>query len=210
MIQSAKKKMTATSTKQNFDNFLVLDFEATCERGVQIVPQEIIEFPCLKISAKTFEIESQFHRYIRPRSHPNLTAFCHELTGITRDMVENEPEFPAVLKDFESWLKNERILESRFAFVTCGDWDLKTMLPEQCRQVGLSTPEPCLQWINIKKSYNKAMKSYPRHLDAMLTGLGMRFEGRPHSGIDDCSNIARVLKALAKRDFVYEFTWKKK
>ena len=34
---------------QQFDYFLVLDFEATCERGIKLKPQEIIEFPCLKV-----------------------------------------------------------------------------------------------------------------------------------------------------------------
>ena len=35
---------------QQFDYFLVLDFEATCERDTRLNPQEVIEFPCLKVS----------------------------------------------------------------------------------------------------------------------------------------------------------------
>ena len=33
----------------------------------------------------------------------------------------------------------------------------------------------------------------------MLEGLGLPMQGRHHSGIDDCRNIARVLIALAQR-----------
>ena len=35
---------------QQFDYFLVMDFEATCERDTKLKPQEIIEFPCLKVN----------------------------------------------------------------------------------------------------------------------------------------------------------------
>ncbi len=37
----------------------------------------------------------------------------------------------------------------------------------------------------------------------MLTGLGMTFEGRQHSGIDDSHNISRILKELAQLGHVF-------
>ena len=46
---------------QNYDYFLVLDFEATCDDQRRIAQSEIIEFPVLKISGRTFECESTFH-----------------------------------------------------------------------------------------------------------------------------------------------------
>ena len=48
---------------QNFDYFLVLDFEANKDHKT-IKPMEIIEFPVLKVSGKTFETEAVFHHYI--------------------------------------------------------------------------------------------------------------------------------------------------
>ncbi len=40
-------------------------------------------------------------------------------------------------------------------------------------------------------------KSYPQFsLAYMLEDLGMRFEGREHSGIDDARNIVRLYKRL--------------
>jgi inhibitor of KinA sporulation pathway (predicted exonuclease) len=50
-----------TIEPQNYDYFLVLDFEATCDEGRKIHPIEIIEFPVLKINARTFQCESTFH-----------------------------------------------------------------------------------------------------------------------------------------------------
>jgi len=46
---------------QKYDYFLVLDFEATCDEERKIHPIEIIEFPVLKINARTFQCESTFH-----------------------------------------------------------------------------------------------------------------------------------------------------
>ena len=35
---------------QNFQYFLVLDFEANCQEGARLDPQEIIEFPWIRVS----------------------------------------------------------------------------------------------------------------------------------------------------------------
>lgn len=72
-------------SEQIFDYLLILDFEATCNQGGrQPRPQEIIEFPCMKMCTKTWQVESVFHRYVRPKAHPKLTDFCTELTGIVQ------------------------------------------------------------------------------------------------------------------------------
>lgn len=69
-------------------------------------------------------------------------------------MVENEETFHHVMNHFLSW-QNEIIRtvgeKSSYTFVTCGDWDLKTMLPDQCQLSGLSVPQTMNQWINLKK-----------------------------------------------------------
>jgi len=91
--QKMKRAQEAPSTssqsenpnvQQLFDYFLVLDFEATCDYKRPLEPQEIIEFPCLKMNARSLEVESTFHRFVRPVAHPQLTPFCIELTGITQ------------------------------------------------------------------------------------------------------------------------------
>ena len=118
-------------------------------------------------------------------------------------MVETSDPFPKVYEDFDLWLRSEGLLSSdseSFAFVTCGNWDLRTMLPEQFEVSGIQpVPDYFNQWINVKKSYQKVMGNFPRSLSHMLQGLGLTFEGRPHSGIDDTKNIARIVKAIGKK-----------
>jgi len=43
------------------------------------IMQEIIEFPVLKVNGRTFETEAQFHQYVQPDVHKELTDFCTEV-----------------------------------------------------------------------------------------------------------------------------------
>lgn len=194
--------------EQKYDYFLVLDFEATCESDLQIEPQEIIEFPVLKVSGKTFEIESKFHKYVEPEVHPQLTTFCTELTGIIQDMVDGKPDISETLQAFNMWMEKESLLKPdiKSIFVTCGDWDLRKMLPKQCSHFNIEYPSYLNKWINIKKPYSAVTGTYPKGMMPMLDGLNLQHVGRHHSGIDDCTNIAAILKALAQQGFVFKET----
>uniref|UniRef100_A0A1I8HUC6 Exonuclease domain-containing protein n=1 Tax=Macrostomum lignano TaxID=282301 RepID=A0A1I8HUC6_9PLAT len=168
--------------KQNFNYFLVLDFEATCQEGPKIFPQEIIEFPVLKVNAQTLATEATFHKYVQPRVHKELTSFC--------------------TKDFHNWMQQEGLLDqsTASAFVTCGDWDLNVMLPSQCAHFGIPLPLYMTRWINIKRVFSDVMGRYPRQdLMEMLRLLNLAHQGRHHSGIDDVRNIANILGELVIR-----------
>jgi inhibitor of KinA sporulation pathway (predicted exonuclease) len=49
------------------------------------------------------------------------------------------------------------------------------------------------RFVDMRTLYSKAYGRGKRNnLTGMLLGLGLKFEGRLHSGIDDAKNIARV------------------
>ncbi|XP_065293431.1 uncharacterized protein Snp isoform X2 [Dermacentor albipictus] len=113
---------------------------------------EIIEFPVLKVNGRTFETEATFHTYVQPQAHPQLTAFCIELTGIVQDMVDGQPHLQQVLSQFDVWMREQGLLQARTVFVTFGDWDLQKMHSQIARVTG---PRPswmhctsvgCLIW----------------------------------------------------------------
>ncbi|KAK2157668.1 hypothetical protein LSH36_187g06027 [Paralvinella palmiformis] len=198
----------STIKPQNYNYFLVLDFEATCSKGRYIKPQEIIEFPVLKVSGVTFETESTFHQYVEPQVHKELSPFCTELTGIIQEMVDGQPNITETLQKLDVWMKNEGLLEPgvRSVFVTCGDWDLKTMLPNQSAYFGFTYAEYLKHWINIKKPFCESLGFYPKGMMPMLSQLKVEHEGRHHSGIDDSKNIAQILKQIALRGYVFKET----
>lgn len=201
-------KSNSTINIQKYNYFLVLDFEATCLNGKRIHPQEIIEFPVLKVSGITFEVESIFHQYVEPQVHKELSPFCTELTGIIQEMVNGQPNINETLERFDNWMKNEGLLESdvKSIFVTCGDWDLKTMLPHQSAYFGFIYPDYFKHWINIKVPFSESLGFYPKGIMHMVSKLNLEHEGRLHSGIDDCKNIAKILKKLALRGYVFKET----
>ena len=134
-------------------------------------------------------------------------------------MVDNEEDFVAVFNKFVTWLEDRELLLGKvtdhnmthlktFMFITCGDWDLKYMLPSQCSTSHIKMPNYFLQWINIKKSFAMCNNGkFPRSLSEMLNESGLTFQGRQHSGIDDVKNIARIVQTLAKeKRHVFEIT----
>mmetsp|Transcript_19128 Transcript_19128/g.48971 ORF Transcript_19128/g.48971 Transcript_19128/m.48971 type:complete len:80 (+) Transcript_19128:607-846(+) len=68
----------------------VVDFEAQCNDGQRIQPQEIIEFPLLALNTRTLEVDFEFHHYVRPVAHPVLTQFCTELTGMPTSLHSSD------------------------------------------------------------------------------------------------------------------------
>lgn len=70
------------------DFIAVLDFEATCLPDRVIIPQEIIEFPCVlyKLEPNAITFVSEFHEYVKPTKP--VTEFCTTLTGITQQTVD--------------------------------------------------------------------------------------------------------------------------
>lgn len=66
-------------------------------------------------------------------------------------MVDTSNEFPIVLDEFKKWL-NQHFDDTPEGsiFVTCGNWDLRTMLPNQCKQFDVEVPQQTRKWINLK------------------------------------------------------------
>ncbi|KAL1951629.1 hypothetical protein VTO73DRAFT_778 [Trametes versicolor] len=190
---------------------LVLDFEATCDNTNRIVPRqemEVIEFPTILYDIEQDKVESVFHEYVRPTLHPTLTPFCADLTGIQQATVDSAAPFPDVWDRYQEFLRTHGIVDSPSSavYLTCGDWDLKTMLPMQLRLSELlessSTPSGTLvapydRWINIKNSYRRFYDlKHLKGMASMLTHAKMELEGRHHSGIDDCKNILRLVQRM--------------
>ncbi|KAM4810512.1 3'-5' exoribonuclease 1 [Rhinophrynus dorsalis] len=186
----------STSTDTYYDYICVIDFEATCEEGNSPdYVHEIIEFPIVLLNTTTLEIEDTFQRYVRPEMKPQLSEFCINLTGITQDVVDQADTFPNVLRSVVDWMREKELgTKYKYAILTDGSWDMSKFLNTQCRVSRLKYPRFAKKWINIRKSYGNFYK-VPRNqtkLIIMLEKLGMNYDGRLHSGLDDSKNIARI------------------
>ncbi|MCB1158670.1 MAG: exonuclease domain-containing protein [Leptospiraceae bacterium] len=186
-----------------YTHAIILDFEATCQDGPRISPQEIIEFPSVLVSLERREVIDEFQSFVRPIHHPRLTDFCKKLTSIQQEDVDKAELFPDVFQKHLAWLKSHDLTENNAFIVTCGDWDLKSGFPAQC-----SHSEPVIevvppiyqQWHNVKHSFCDAqgVEKAPG-MRGMLKALELPLVGWHHRGIDDCRNIARIFLKLMEK-----------
>ncbi|KAI0807231.1 ribonuclease H-like domain-containing protein [Fomes fomentarius] len=229
--------------KQLYDAFLVLDVEATCMEGAGFdYPNEIIEWPvCLlrwkdkspKGNARVLEIVDQFRSFVRPTWRPQLSAFCHALTGITQEQVDVAPTFPEVLQDFRKFMEKHKLIDEsgqrlmRFCFCSDGPYDIRDFVVKQCFISKIPVPvwltwdvmdvrRVVGQWHDFTTAAARDRSSSPEgafplprrvvlSIPRQLHALGLEpFEGRQHSGIDDTRNICRLVIELARRGWKLE------
>ncbi|KAJ3395874.1 ERI1 exoribonuclease 3 [Lobulomyces angularis] len=208
------KKKSLKPYEQTYDYFMVLDFEATCcDRDKRFV-NEIIEFPIVVLDGRNGVKVQQFREYVRPTKNKVLTEFCINLTGIQQETVDEAALFPQVFnsaKNFYNKFHNENPC-SRSIFVTCGDWDLKSMLPRQAKNSNVKVPVYFQEWINIKTPFklylaNSKIKNNKRlGMPTMLKTFGLPLIGRHHSGLDDCRNICNITYKLIQNGILLEKT----
>uniref|UniRef100_A0A1A9W7Q9 RRM domain-containing protein n=1 Tax=Glossina brevipalpis TaxID=37001 RepID=A0A1A9W7Q9_9MUSC len=211
---SSSKTSKSKLSQQTYDYVICVDFEATCWEN-QAPPRwresEIIEFPAVLVNLKTGKIEAEFHKYIMPIESPKLSAFCTKLTGIAQKTVDNGIPLQTALMMFQEWLRKE--LRARHlslpkmtkdnklgncAFVSWTDWDFGICLHKECSRKRLKKPPYFNQWIDLRAIYKKWYKYQPLNFADALRHVGLTFEGREHSGIDDAKNLAGLAYKLIK------------
>ena len=172
---------------------VVLDFEATCWEENR--DHEIIEFPAVVIEVATGNIVGRLEQFVKPVRKPQLSEFCKNLTSITQEQVDGGVSLEEALNahyEFVQQFPNSIL-------VTCGDWDLRTMLPDDCRDKRISIPEYYRHWINIKNEFKLLhRRSKARGMAGILNALGLPLLGTHHRGIDDCVNIGQIAIRLLR------------
>jgi len=195
----AENNLQIKETACYVDFYVVIDFEATCEEpNPPGYFHEIIEFPAILIKADTFEVVSEFHYHCRPVVNTTLSTFCKELTGITQEKVDSSPLFETALRRFDEWIKQQVTPTQKFCIATDGPWDIDRFLKQQCKALNIQIPHYFHRYVNIRKHFYNYYKVHQVNVELMLQHLGLKFEGRPHSGIDDSRNIAKILVELIK------------
>ena len=180
--------------------YLVLDFEANCSSD-QVRDHEIIEFPAVLVEAYSGRVVNEFRSFVKMVTHKQLSQFIKDLTHITDEEIARGLGWCECLLAFESWCHTNGITPKNCTVVTCGDWDLKTMLANQLQltktKLTLFLDELFGCWTNVKITYRDTLQT-PRQsgMDAMLNDLGIPLVGHHHSGIDDCRNIAKICHCL--------------
>jgi inhibitor of KinA sporulation pathway (predicted exonuclease) len=189
-----------------FDYLVVLDFEATCDEQKPGKPRfhnEIIEFPSVVIDVRTRQVVDRIEQFVKPQYNPKLTPFCKKLTGITQEQVNGGVTFPEAFKRHQAFVGKY----PNSCLVSCGSWDLKTMLPQDAWEHWVDIPGYYKRWINIKEPFSRIYnRANSGGMEAMLNHLRLPLLGRHHSGIDDCVNIAQIAARMLRDGWRPEVT----
>jgi len=191
---------------QNFQYFVVIDFEATCDKEKNPHPQEIIEFPSVIVSSMTGQLEGCFQTYVKPTCNQLLSDFCKDLTGIQQIQVDRGVPLSEALLMHDKWLEKRGIKNTNFAVVTWSNWDCRVMLESECRYKKIRKPPYFNRWINLKVPFREVFGGMRCNLKEAVQMAGLTWLGRAHCGLDDARNTARLLSLLMTRGFKFAIT----
>ncbi|XP_048135137.1 3'-5' exoribonuclease 1-like isoform X1 [Rhodamnia argentea] len=184
---------------QGFRYFVVIDFEATCDKEKNPHPQEIIEFPSVIVSSMTGKLEACFQTYVRPTCNQHLSDFCKDLTGIQQSQVDRGVTLSEALLSHDKWLEKKGIKNTNFAVVTWSNWDCRVMLESECRYKKIRKPSYFNRWINLKVPFREVFGGLRCNLREAVEVAGLTWHGRAHCGLDDAKNTASLLIVLLRR-----------
>ncbi|CAM8966747.1 unnamed protein product [Rhodiola kirilowii] len=191
---------------QEFQYFVVIDFEATCDKDQIPHPQEIIEFPSVIVNGMTGQLEAHFQTYVRPTCNKHLTDFCKDLTGIQQTQVDKGVTLSEALSMHDEWLQQLGIKNSKFAVVTWSNWDCRIMLESECQFKKILKPTYFNQWINLRVPFRQIFGNVRCNLKEAVEMAGLVWQGRAHCGLDDAKNTARLLTYFMQIGFKLSIT----
>ncbi|KAI3742865.1 hypothetical protein L1987_60563 [Smallanthus sonchifolius] len=191
---------------QEFHYFVVIDFEATCDKERNPHPQEIIEFPSVIVNSLTGQLEACFQTYVRPTCNQLLSDFCKDLTGIQQIQVDGGVTLSEALLRHDKWLERKGIKNANFAVVTWSNWDCRVMLESECRFKKIRKPPYFNRWINLKVPFCEVYGGAKCNLKEAVETAGLSWQGRPHCGLDDAKNTARLLALMMHKGSKFSIT----
>jgi len=185
------------SEEMKFPKFIcIIDFEATCDNKTER-KHEIIEFPAVLLKFQEgkggYKKISEIQFYCKPKEDATISRFCFELTGISQSQINTGIPFPMAIDQHIKWLNSYAGSKQKVICLTCGDWDLKWMMKEECDRWEITKPDVYNKYINIKAEFQR-FYNLPKKIDMveMLNEINLDLIGKHHSGLDDCNNIARI------------------
>lgn len=178
--------------RESYDSlgyYVVIDLEATCcdDGSIRRRDTEIIEIGAVLVDATTLEPVDEFQRFVKPKIHPKLTAFCTELTKITQGHVDGGVSLAEAIEGLAPWFSRGDAL-----FCSWGDYD-NTQFEIEARRNKLTLPFGG-RHLNLKRAFSERRNTNERFgMASALHAVGLPLVGTHHRGLDDAKNIARLL-----------------
>ncbi len=169
---------------------VVFDFETT---GLDSSQDRIIEVGAVRL--ENFQIVDEFSNLIQPGIR--LTDEVTKITGITEDMLVDQPLWSHVLPNFLKFLDGA-ILVAHNAEFDMG------FLRNSCAREGYQLEWPAFCTLKMARQALPELES--RSLDALAKHYGFTFEAR-HRSIGDVKVTTSVLLAMLNQELAQIQNW---
>lgn len=181
---------------------LVVDVEATCWpdhvpdlRSRQREISEIIEIGAVRLEGPDLHVTGEYQAFVQPIQHPDLSAFCRELTSIRQSDVQDAPTFGAAWRAFVTWIGDP-------AAVVMASWSAydQHLFRRQCAEHGLPD-QPTWEHIDLKDEFGRWVFGQDGErrrfrLSQALDRCEIEVAGTAHRAIDDARNTAKLLQYI--------------
>lgn len=177
-------------------NYIVFDLEwnqsnSGMEEEIKDIPFEIIEIGAVKLD-ENFQMKDKFQRLIKPKIYHEMHYFTKNLIHIKMEELENEKNFPEVMKEFLAWCGEDYI------FCTWGPIDL-TELQRNMRFYRMPplAKEP-IKYYDVQKLFSigfedkKARRALEHAVDVLQIEKDIPF----HRAFSDAYYTAKVLSRI--------------
>ncbi len=195
------------------EKILIVDVESTCwltdrDKKIDETPpnekSEIIEIGAVLLRTGPLKDITRFPLfedygtiYVKPE-HSTISEFCSNLNGVTQDILD---KYGISFMDACKLLQN-RFNSKQLVWASYGDYD-KRMFEQQCKEHGIEYPFGP-RHINIKVVLATLLGLKKEvGLAHALQIMGLKLEGRHHSGISDSINTARIYQKLSESCKLY-------
>lgn len=162
-------------------NFTVIDIETT---GLSSINDEIIELSAIKVENN--EIVNQFSSLVKPKS--KINRFITSLTGITNDMVQNQPDISEVLPAFINFVSEDCVLGHNVNF------DINFIYDNLKKYFNKEFNNNYVDTMRLAKKYCK----FPSHSLAYLAEkFDISTKGH-HRALNDCLMTLKIYEEIKK------------
>lgn len=159
--------------------YVVFDLETT---GLSSRNDEIIEIGAVKI--KDRQVTDVFHTLIQPRK--NISLEITRLTGISNQMVEDQPHLEEVFDEFIAFIGDLPLVAHNVAFDAA-------FVKEACSKFGKRLTNDTIDTIKLAKVILPNLKKYK--LDVVASHLKVSMKNH-HRADDDAKTAAQILIKL--------------
>ena len=176
MINDKKEIITNYDYTTPTDEFVVFDIETT---GLSSINDMITEIGAIKII--NGNVVDTFSQLINPER--SISDFITNLTGITNEMVTDQPKINQVIRSFHKFIGNNVLVAHNATF------DIG-FIREQLKRVNLELSNPILDTLELSRTIFSSLKNHK--LDTIAKHLDVSLENH-HRALDDAQATKDIL-----------------